>query len=95
MFVEMDKMDGELDVKIKKKKKIKKKERLESMKREMDIVSEGNFYTFLWKIWMYLSYLVSPHNGLFLQDDHEITIEDLEARYSTNITKVRFHSDRI
>lgn len=39
MFVEMDKMDGDMDVKIKKKKKIKKKEKLESMKREMDIVS--------------------------------------------------------
>lgn len=47
MFVEMDKMDGEVDVKIKKKKKIKKKERLENMKREMDIVSEGCFHTFL------------------------------------------------
>lgn len=37
MFVEMDKMDGEIDVKIK-KKKVKKKEKLESMKKEMDIV---------------------------------------------------------
>lgn len=37
MFVEMDKMDGEMDVKIK-KKKVKKKEKLESMKKEMDIV---------------------------------------------------------
>uniref|UniRef100_A0AAY5ERL1 Sodium/potassium-transporting ATPase subunit alpha n=1 Tax=Electrophorus electricus TaxID=8005 RepID=A0AAY5ERL1_ELEEL len=38
MFVEMDKMDGDIDVKIK-KKKIKKKEKLEHMKKEMDIVS--------------------------------------------------------
>lgn len=43
MFVEMDKMDGEVDVKIKKKKKIKKKERLENMKKEMDIVSGRKF----------------------------------------------------
>lgn len=43
MFVEMDKMDGEMDVKIKKKKKMKKKERLENMKKEMDIVSGGTF----------------------------------------------------
>lgn len=41
MFVEMDKMDGEMDVTIKKKKKEKKKERLENMKKEMDIVSDG------------------------------------------------------
>lgn len=39
MFVEMDKTDGEVDVKIKKNKKMKKKERLENMKKEMDIVS--------------------------------------------------------
>lgn len=43
MFVEMDKMDGDMDVKIKKKKKIKKKERLENMKKEMDIVSGRKF----------------------------------------------------
>lgn len=43
MFVELDKMDGDMDVKIKKKKKQKKKERLENMKREMDIVSGRNF----------------------------------------------------
>ncbi|KAI5092453.1 sodium/potassium-transporting ATPase subunit alpha-3 [Silurus meridionalis] len=57
MFVEMDKMDGDMEVKIKKKKKEKKKERLENMKKEMDI------------------------------DDHEITMEELEARYTTSITK--------
>ncbi|KAB5532850.1 hypothetical protein PHYPO_G00124900 [Pangasianodon hypophthalmus] len=57
MFVEMDKMEGDMDVKIKKKKKQKKKERLENMKKEMDI------------------------------DDHEITLEELETRYSTSITK--------
>ncbi|KAG9335409.1 hypothetical protein JZ751_004731, partial [Albula glossodonta] len=57
MFVEMDKMDGEMDVQIKKKKKIKKKERLENMKKEMDI------------------------------DDHEITIEELEMKYTTSVTK--------
>lgn len=39
MFVEMDKMEGDIEVKIKKKKKEKKKERLENMKKEMDIVS--------------------------------------------------------
>ncbi|KAJ8384478.1 hypothetical protein AAFF_G00204990 [Aldrovandia affinis] len=57
MFVEMDKVDGEMDVQIKKKKKMKKKERMENMKREMDI------------------------------DDHEITIEELELKYTTSITK--------
>lgn len=35
----MFEMNGELDKK--KKKKIKKKERLEGMKKEMDIVSDG------------------------------------------------------
>lgn len=47
MFVEMDKMDGEIDVKIK-KKKVKKKEKLESMKKEMDIVCWAFLETFLW-----------------------------------------------
>lgn len=37
MFVEMEKVDGEMDVQIKRKKK-GKKDRLENMKREMDIV---------------------------------------------------------
>lgn len=36
---DMFEMNGELDKK--KKKKIKKKERLEGMKKEMDIVSDG------------------------------------------------------
>lgn len=45
MFVEMDKMDGDMDVKIKKKKKQKKKERLENMKKEMDIVSGRDVFT--------------------------------------------------
>lgn len=38
MFVEMDRKGGDMDVKI--KKKIKKKEKLESMKKEMDIVGD-------------------------------------------------------
>uniref|UniRef100_A0A8C7EZ12 Sodium/potassium-transporting ATPase subunit alpha n=1 Tax=Oncorhynchus kisutch TaxID=8019 RepID=A0A8C7EZ12_ONCKI len=36
---DMFEMNGEVDVKMKKKKKIKKKDRLEGMKKEMDIVS--------------------------------------------------------
>uniref|UniRef100_A0A8C7HN04 Sodium/potassium-transporting ATPase subunit alpha n=1 Tax=Oncorhynchus kisutch TaxID=8019 RepID=A0A8C7HN04_ONCKI len=54
---DMFEMNGEVDVKMKKKKKIKKKDRLEGMKKEMDI------------------------------DDHEITIEELEMRYTTSVTK--------
>uniref|UniRef100_A0A8C7CAX7 Sodium/potassium-transporting ATPase subunit alpha n=1 Tax=Oncorhynchus kisutch TaxID=8019 RepID=A0A8C7CAX7_ONCKI len=38
---DMFEMNGEVDVKMKKKKKIKKKDRLEGMKKEMDIVSVG------------------------------------------------------
>ncbi|CDQ83296.1 unnamed protein product [Oncorhynchus mykiss] len=53
----MFEMNGEVDVKMKKKKKIKKKDRLEGMKKEMDI------------------------------DDHEITIEELEMRYTTSVSK--------
>ncbi|KAM7383541.1 hypothetical protein PAMP_003185 [Pampus punctatissimus] len=52
---DMFEMDGQMDKK--KKKKMKKNEKLEGMKKEMDI------------------------------DDHEITIEDLEMRYNTSITK--------
>ncbi|XP_072011264.1 potassium-transporting ATPase alpha chain 1 [Engystomops pustulosus] len=50
---------GDMDVKIKKKegKGVKKKEKLENMKKEMDI------------------------------NDHELTIEELELKYQTNITK--------
>ncbi|XP_075462193.1 potassium-transporting ATPase alpha chain 1 [Ascaphus truei] len=58
--VEMEREDnGEMDVKIKKKKGkgAKKKEKLESMKKEMDI------------------------------DDHELSVEDLELKYQTNMTK--------
>ncbi|XP_028281860.1 potassium-transporting ATPase alpha chain 1 isoform X2 [Parambassis ranga] len=51
---DMFEMNGETD---KKKKKMKKKEKLEGMKKEMDI------------------------------DDHEITIEELEMRYNTSVTK--------
>ncbi|XP_034408911.1 potassium-transporting ATPase alpha chain 1-like [Cyclopterus lumpus] len=54
---DMFEMDGEMDKKKKKKKKINKKEKMEGMKKEMDI------------------------------DDHEITIEELELRYNTNVTK--------
>ncbi|XP_039629560.1 potassium-transporting ATPase alpha chain 1 [Polypterus senegalus] len=49
--------NGEMDAKIKKKKKVKKKEMLEGMKKEMEI------------------------------DDHELTIEELEMKYSTSTTK--------
>uniref|UniRef100_A0A3Q3LQV2 Sodium/potassium-transporting ATPase subunit alpha n=1 Tax=Mastacembelus armatus TaxID=205130 RepID=A0A3Q3LQV2_9TELE len=52
---DMFEMDGEMSKK--KKKKMKKKEKLEGMKKEMDI------------------------------DDHEITIEELEMRYNTSVTK--------
>ncbi|XP_031762229.1 potassium-transporting ATPase alpha chain 1 [Xenopus tropicalis] len=57
--VEMEREeDGGMDVKIKKKSKgSKKQEKLESMKKEMDI------------------------------NDHEITIEELEQKYNTNVTK--------
>ncbi|XP_026541078.1 potassium-transporting ATPase alpha chain 1 [Notechis scutatus] len=57
--VEMEKYDGEMDVKIKKKKNkgLKKKEKLENMKKEMDV------------------------------DDHQLTIEELEMKYRTNINK--------
>ncbi|XP_063799995.1 potassium-transporting ATPase alpha chain 1 [Pseudophryne corroboree] len=57
--VEMGREDhGEMDVKIKKKDKgAKKKEKLEGLKKEMDI------------------------------NDHEITIEELELKYQTNVTK--------
>ncbi|XP_056400076.1 potassium-transporting ATPase alpha chain 1 isoform X2 [Hyla sarda] len=50
---------GEMDVKIKKKegKGVKKKEKLESMKKEMDI------------------------------NDHELTIEELELKYQTSISR--------
>lgn len=39
----MFEMDGEMDKK--KRKKMKKKEKLEGMKKEMDIVSNGNYST--------------------------------------------------
>ncbi|CAJ0957790.1 unnamed protein product [Ranitomeya imitator] len=54
----MDRM-GEMDVKIKKKegKGMKKKEKLENMKKEMDI------------------------------DDHELSIEELELKYQTSISR--------
>ncbi|XP_071398729.1 potassium-transporting ATPase alpha chain 1-like, partial [Centroberyx affinis] len=54
---DMFEMDGEMDVQVKKSKKMKKKEKLEGMKKEMDI------------------------------DDHEITIEELEMRYNSSVTK--------
>ncbi|TNN80830.1 Potassium-transporting ATPase alpha chain 1 [Liparis tanakae] len=53
---DMFEMDGEMEKK-KKKKKVNKKERMEGMKKEIDI------------------------------DDHEITIEELELRYNTSVTK--------
>ena len=46
MFVEMDNKGG--DVKI--KKKIKKKERMENMKKEMDIVGDQNNFNFSFNI---------------------------------------------
>ncbi|ETE66743.1 Potassium-transporting ATPase alpha chain 1 [Ophiophagus hannah] len=57
--VEMEKYDGEMDVKIKKKKNkgLKKKEKLENMKKEMDV------------------------------DDHQLSIEELEMKYRTNVNK--------
>ncbi|XP_030399101.1 potassium-transporting ATPase alpha chain 1 [Gopherus evgoodei] len=59
--VEMEKQgNGDMDVKIKKKKTnkaAKKKEKLESMKKEMDV------------------------------DDHQLSVEDLELKYQTNVTK--------
>uniref|UniRef100_A0A8C7HHS3 Sodium/potassium-transporting ATPase subunit alpha n=1 Tax=Oncorhynchus kisutch TaxID=8019 RepID=A0A8C7HHS3_ONCKI len=42
---DMFEMNGEVDVKMKKKKKIKKKDRLEGMKKEMDIVSVSKSLT--------------------------------------------------
>ncbi|MGH0192235.1 UNVERIFIED_CONTAM: hypothetical protein FKN15_005892 [Acipenser sinensis] len=50
--------NGEMGAKIKKKKE-KKKERMENMKKEIDI------------------------------DDHQLSFEELEMKYTTSVTKVR------
>ena len=105
---DMFEMDG--DGKGKKSKKEKKKERLEGMKKEMDIVSRGrknrDWPTDLRAINIMVEgeetnfplnardclYLDWSHNNGYLcrplQDDHEITIEELEMRYDTSIKKV-------
>lgn len=104
---DMFEMNGDLE---KKKKKIKKKERLEGMKKEMDIVSdelnkeiafktvftmsiEDNLMitVFQCKIVWYMDNSTISKSIYFclpLQDDHEITIEELEMRYNTSVSKV-------
>lgn len=89
MFVEMDKMDGEMDVKIK-KKKVKKKEKLESMKKEMDIVCWTVLESFLWIHDVLFCMDVSLFICSSMQDDHEITIDELELKYTTSVSKVTY-----